>query len=59
MKGFFRFLVFSAVVAGVAYFVKQMLAPSGSDASRSGAGVLPTEPVKSLDDAPLGGPISD
>ena len=59
MKKLFRFLIFAGLVAGVVYVLKQMFAPEESDFSRSGSGVLPTEPVKSLDDAPLGGEISE
>ncbi len=59
MKKLFRFLVFTAMIAGVVYAVKKIFAPAESDFSRSGSGVLPSEPVKSLDDAPLGGEISE
>jgi uncharacterized protein YbaR (Trm112 family) len=58
MKKLFRFFVFAAVVAGVAYVVKTLLAPSESGLG-SGSGVLPSEPVQSLDEAPLGGEVSD
>jgi len=58
MKKLFRFFVFAAVVAGVAYVVKTLLAPSESGMG-SGSGVLPSEPVQSLDEAPLGGEISE
>jgi uncharacterized protein YbaR (Trm112 family) len=58
MKKLFRFIVFAAVVAGVAYVVKTLLAPSESGLS-SGSGVLPSEPVQSLDEAPLGGEVSE
>jgi uncharacterized protein YbaR (Trm112 family) len=58
MKKLFRFLVFAAVVAGVAYVVKTLLAPSESGMG-SGSGVLPSEPVQSLDEAPLGGEVSE
>ena len=57
MKKLFRFFVFAAMVAGVAYVVKTLLAPSESDLG-SGTGVLPSEPVGSLDEAPLGGEVS-
>jgi len=59
MKKLLRFIVFAALVAGVVYVVKQILAPDGDDLSRSGGGVLPSEPVTSLDEAPLGGEISE
>ena len=58
MKKLFRFIVFAAVVAGVAYVVKTLLAPSESDLG-SRTGVLPSEPVGSLDEAPLGGEVSE
>lgn len=58
MKGFFGFLfravIFVGVLAAIVYVVKQMSGQS----SNTNSGVLPTEPVKSLDDAPLGGPVS-
>ena len=59
MKKLFRFLVFAAMVAGVVVVVKKLLAPSEDDFDANGNGVLPSEPVKSLDEAPLGGEISD
>lgn len=61
MKGFFRFVfraaVFVGVLAAIAYVVQKLNAPQNDQASKSG--VLPIEPVKSLDDAPLGGKVSD
>ncbi|MFN3333952.1 MAG: Trm112 family protein [Caldilinea sp.] len=58
MKNLLKFLFFAAVVAGVVYVLKQIFAPpDGESAARSG--VLPSQPVKSLDDAPLGGKISE
>jgi uncharacterized protein YbaR (Trm112 family) len=60
MRGFFRFVfratVFVGVLALIAY-VAQKLTSQNQQGSTSG--VLPTEPVKSLDDAPLGGQVSD
>jgi uncharacterized protein YbaR (Trm112 family) len=60
MKKLLRFLFWAAVIGGVVYFLKQRLSQSSNDlASTSrGAGGLPKEPIKSLDDAPLGGEIS-
>jgi uncharacterized protein YbaR (Trm112 family) len=58
MKGFLRFLFWMAVIGAVIYVVRKMLTPTGGDDTRSGGGVLPSEPIKSLDDAPLGGEIS-
>jgi uncharacterized protein YbaR (Trm112 family) len=58
MKGFFKFLFWMALIGVAIYVVKNMLAPAQNDFAKSGSGVLPKEPVKSLDDAPLGGEIS-
>ena len=58
MKKLFRFLFFAAVIGGIIYAVKNMMAPPQVEFSSDGSGVLPKEPVKSLDDAPLGGQIS-
>ena len=60
MKKFIGFLFRLAVFAGIVYLavtiLKKIMAPAPSG---SGAGVLPTEPIRSLDEAPLGGPISE
>lgn len=60
MKKFIGFLFRLAIFAGFIYLVvtvlKKIMAPAPSG---NGAGVLPTEPVRSLDEAPLGGPISE
>src|SRR6059058_2675973 len=60
MKGFFRFVfravIFVGALAVIAYVVQKMTAPPAGPGAKSG--VLPIEPVKSLDDAPLGGQIS-
>ncbi|MEX1019001.1 MAG: Trm112 family protein [Litorilinea sp.] len=60
MKKFIGFLFRLAIFAGFIYLVvtvlKKIMAPAPSG---SGAGVLPNEPVQSLDEAPLGGAISD
>jgi uncharacterized protein YbaR (Trm112 family) len=60
MKGFFGFIfraiLFIGALALIAYVVKKLNAPSGQETT---SGVLPVEPVKSLDDAPLGGKVSD
>lgn len=55
MKKFLRFILFAAIIGGIAYAVKSMLSPAENQLP---GGVLPKEPVKSLDDAPLGGSIS-
>jgi uncharacterized protein YbaR (Trm112 family) len=61
MKGFFGFIfravIFVSALAVIAYVVQKMTA--SQDGQRANSGVLPVEPVKSLDDAPLGGKISD
>jgi uncharacterized protein YbaR (Trm112 family) len=58
MKGFFRFLLLVAVSAGIIYVLRKMLTPAENEFARSGGGVLPQQPIKSLDDAPLGGEVS-
>lgn len=61
MRGFFRFvfraLVWVAILSGIAYAIKKLTEPPAS--TPAGSGVLPSEPIKSLDEAPLGGKISD
>ncbi len=61
MKGFFSFIfrltVFLGALALIAYVVQKLTgSPNGQSLN---SGILPVEPVKSLDDAPLGGHISD
>lgn len=58
MKRFFRFILFAAILGGIAYFLKTLLSPAEGEFANSGSGVLPQEPVKSLEDTPLGGEIS-
>jgi uncharacterized protein YbaR (Trm112 family) len=58
MKGFFKFLFWMALIGVAIYVVKNRLAPAQNEFGKSEGGVLPKEPVKSLDDAPLGGEIS-
>lgn len=58
MKKLFRFIFFAAIIGGIVYAIRQFMAPSSSDYSTKGSGVLPSAPVKSLDEAPLGGEIS-
>ncbi len=61
MKGFFGFvfraILFIAVLSAIAWVVQKLTAQQDGQATRSG--VLPVEPIKSLDDAPLGGHVSD
>ena len=54
MKRLLKLMLFVAVVGAVFYYVRKMLAPSDQPSS----GVLPSQPIRSLDDAPLGGQIS-
>lgn len=56
MKGFFKFLFFVALVGVGVYVVKTLLGGSSAPATRTGT--LPSQPLRSLDDAPLGGQIS-
>lgn len=62
MKSFFSFvfraLLWAAILGGIVYAIRKLTAPPQSGSS-AGSGVLPNEPVKSLDEAPLGGAISD
>jgi uncharacterized protein YbaR (Trm112 family) len=58
MKGFLRFLFWMALIAGAIYVIRKFMASPSSELTRAGSGVLPKEPVKSLDEAPLGGAIS-
>ena len=63
MKGFFKFLFWAAFIGGAIYMVRKLTAASDEDfisnSEPSGAGVLPSEPIKSIDEAPLGGQVSD
>ena len=58
MKGFFRFLFLLAALVGIGYLIKNLLLPAESNAANK-SGVLPSQPIKSLDDAPLGGRVSE
>ena len=58
MKKFFQFILLMAVIGGVIYLLKNLLTPAKGEFAASGSGVLPKEPIKSLDEAPLGGEIS-
>jgi len=55
MKGFLKFIAFVAIIGGILYALKGMLSSGQNETT---GGVLPKEPVKSLDEAPLGGEIS-
>jgi len=55
MKKLFRFLFFGILIGAIVYFVKQQMS-QGQTASSSG--VVPSEPIKPLEERPLGGSIS-
>lgn len=57
MKKFFRFLFFAAVIGAIIYVVRSRMS-SSQPAAPSRTGTLPSQPIKSLDEAPLGGQIS-
>ena len=58
MKKLLKFLYWAAVIGGVVYALKNLLAPTNNEQTTSGRGVLPNQPIQSLDEAPLGGPVS-
>jgi hypothetical protein len=60
MKKILRLTIIVVAIGGFVMLIRKLMAPSGSDdfASR-GSGVPPSEPVKSLDEAPLGGEVSE
>ena len=59
MKRLFKLLVLAGLVGGVVYIVKKVTSPPDFEMASSGGGVLPSEPITSLDEAPLGGEVSD
>lgn len=58
MKKLLRLLFWAAVIGGAVYVLKNVLSPARKDFDTADRGALPKEPIKSLDDAPLGGAIS-
>lgn len=54
----FRAIFLAALIAAAVYALKKLTAPPQPMRS-SGGGILPNEPVKSLDEAPLGGQVSE
>jgi uncharacterized protein YbaR (Trm112 family) len=58
MKKLFQFILVVAVIGGIIYVMKNMLGSNAETSGTRGSGVLPQEPVKSLDEAPLGGEVS-
>ena len=59
MKRLFKLCLLIAMIGGITYVVKKLMAPPETDMASSGGGVLPSEPITSLDEAPLGGEVSD
>ena len=59
MKRLFKLFLLIAMIGGITYVVKKLMAPPETDMASSGGGVLPSEPITSLDEAPLGGEVSD
>ena len=57
MKRLFQITLFLSTVVGLAYAMRKFFVSDVAPATNTG--VLPAEPVQSLDDAPLGGHISD
>lgn len=54
----FRGLVLAGLIVAAVYAFKKLTEPPQPMRS-SGGGILPSEPVKSLDEAPLGGQVSE
>lgn len=59
MKKLFKLVVLAGVIGGIVYIVKKVTSPPDFSMTSSGGGTLPTEPITSLDEAPLGGEVSD
>lgn len=57
MKRLFQIFTLLGIAVGVGFALQKFFL--NSDAPDTNTGVLPAEPVPSLDDAPLGGQISD
>jgi len=55
MKKLFRFLLFSIVIGAIVYFVKQQMSQGETTTA---SGVVPSQPIKPLEERPLGGSIS-
>lgn len=55
MKKLFRFLFFSIVIGAIVYFVKQQMSQGETTTA---SGVVPSQPIKPLEERPLGGSIS-
>lgn len=59
MKRLFKLMVLAAMIGGIVYIVKKVTSPPDFSMTSSGGGTLPSEPITSLDEAPLGGEVSD
>ena len=59
MKRLFKLMVLAGMIGGIAYIVKKVTSPPDFSMTSSGGGTLPAEPITSLDEAPLGGEVSD
>lgn len=55
MKKLFRLLFWAAILGGVVYFVRKM---GEADGETSQSGILPSQPAKPFEEAPLGGDVS-
>ncbi len=55
MKKLVRFLFFGVLIGAIVYFVKQQMS---QEAGGSASGVVPSQPIKPLEERPLGGSIS-
>ena len=49
--------MWGAVAGGGLYIIQKLMTPQNSNAATSGT--IPSEPISSLDEAPLGGHVSD
>lgn len=58
-KVVFKLALLAAVAGGVYYAVRQMMGGQDSARGPKGSGLIPAEPIRSLDEAPLGGKISE
>lgn len=56
MKKLIRFLFFVGIIFGIVYVVRNLMSSKSAPAARTG--VIPPQPIRSLDEAPLGGQIS-
>ena len=57
MRKLFRFLFFAGIVFAIVYVVRNVMS-SNKPAPAARSGVIPPQPIRSLDEAPLGGQIS-